>query len=125
MEVFAKYIRRLLVGNSPQIFPGINRNVENPGNHQLLVEEIEKASLDTEQAKKLAEIIDTSEGDIYRDFDLTTFFNHFNLDPVGKALLASAFTQVTRQDLQSKGKMTIRTLIVRTPTDITSYINSF
>ena len=103
MEVFAKYFRRLLVGNSPQIFPGINRNVENPGNHQLLVEEIDKASQDTEQAKKIAEIIDTSEGDIYRDFDLSTFLNHFNLDPIAKAILASAFTQVTRTDLQTKG----------------------
>jgi len=106
MEVFAKYFRRLLLGNSPQIFPGINRNVENPGNHQLLVEEIEKASRDPEQARKIAEIIDTSEGDIYRDFDLPTFFNHFILNPVAKTILASAFTRVTRPDLQSKGRFT-------------------
>ena len=103
MEVFAKYFQRLLAGNSPQIFPGVNRNVENSGNHQLLVQEIEKASQDTEQAKKIAEIIDTSEGDIYRDFDLSTFLNHFNLNPVAKTILASAFTQVSRVDLRTKG----------------------
>jgi len=104
MEVFAKYFRRLLVGNSPQIFPGIHRNVENPGNHQLLVEEVEKASRDPEHARKIAEIIDTSEGDIYRDFDLPTFFNHFSLNPAAKTILASAFTRVTRLDLQNKGR---------------------
>ena len=103
MDVFAKYFRRLLVGNAPQIFPGINRNVENPGNHQLLVEEVDKASRDPEQAKKIADIIDTSEGDIYRDFDLSTFLNHFPLDAIAKVILASAFTQVTRTDLQTKG----------------------
>ena len=105
MEVFAKYFQRLVVGNSPHIFPGINRNVENPGNHQLLVEEIEKASQSTEQAKKIAEIIDSAEGDIYRDFDLATFIGHFHLNPIANAIIASAFTEVTRTDLRKKGTM--------------------
>ena len=103
MEVFAKYFRRLLVGNSPQIFPGINRNVENPGNYQLLVQEMEKTTQDPEQANRIAETIDTSDGDLFRDFDLATFMNHFKLDPVAKMLLASAFTHVTRTDLKTKG----------------------
>ncbi|KAL8969202.1 MAG: hypothetical protein Q9183_002107 [Haloplaca sp. 2 TL-2023] len=91
MEVFAKYFRRLLSGNAPQIFPGISRNVENPGNYQLLVQEMEKITQDPEQATKIADIIDTSEGDIYRDFDLPTFVAHFRLGPLAKTLLASAF----------------------------------
>jgi CCR4-NOT transcription complex subunit 1 len=103
MEVFARYLRRLLVGNSPQIFPGINRNAENPGNYQLLVQEIAKAGQDAEQARTIAEIIDASEGDIFRDFDLATFLNHFKLGPVPKVILASAFTEVTRADLRMKG----------------------
>ena len=103
MEVFAKYFRRLLVGNSPQIFPGINRNVENAGNYPLLVEEIDKASRDWESAKKIAEVIDTSEGDIFREFDLATFVSHFKLDPVGTTIIAAAFTQVSKLDLRNKG----------------------
>ena len=103
MEVFSKYFRRLLVGNSPQIFPGINRNVENPGNYPMLVEEMEKVTKYPEQAQKIAETIDTSEGDIFRDFDLSTFINHFKLDSLAKTLLASAFTQVTKGDLRAKG----------------------
>ncbi|KAI4281286.1 MAG: hypothetical protein L6R38_003811 [Xanthoria sp. 2 TBL-2021] len=102
MEVFAKYFRRLLLGNSPQIFPGINRNVENPGNYQLLVQEMEKITQDPLQASKIAEIIDTSEGDIYRDFDLGTFMEHFKLDPLAKTLLASAFLHVSKTDLNTK-----------------------
>ena len=104
MEVYAKYFRRLLVGNSPQIFSGINRNVENPANYPLLIEEIEKASQNFEQARKLAEVIDTSEGDVFKDFDLASFLEHFKLDPVGKCILACAFTQVTKPDLRIKGK---------------------
>ena len=104
MEVFSKYFRRLLVGNSPQIFPGINRNVENPANYQLLVQEMERITHDPEQAKKIAETIDTSEDvPIFRDFDISAFMNHFKLDPIAKTLLASAFTQVTRADLRTKG----------------------
>ena len=105
MEVYSKYLRRLLVGNSPTIFPGVNRNVENPSNYQLLVQEMEKVTQDPEQAPRIAEIIDTSEGDIFRDFDLSTFLNHFDLDPLAKTLLASAFTHVSRPDLQAKGNL--------------------
>lgn len=103
MEVFSKYFRRLLVGNSPQIFPGIKRNVENPGNYQLLVQEIEKINTDPRQATRIAETIDTSEGDIFRDFDLTTFMEHFRLDVVAKTLLTSAFLHVSNPDLKTKG----------------------
>ncbi|KAL8862024.1 MAG: hypothetical protein Q9178_001479 [Gyalolechia marmorata] len=102
MDVFAKYFRRLLSGNSPQIFPAINRNVENPGNYQLLVQEMEKITQDPLQASKIAEIIDTSEGDIYRDFDLMTFMEHFKLDPLATTLLASAFLHVSKADLNTK-----------------------
>lgn len=105
MEVFSKYFRRLLVGNSPQIFSGVNRNVENPGNYQLLVQEMEKITQDPEQAPKIAEIIDTSEGDIFRDFDLSTFMDHFRLDPLAKTLLASAFLHVSKPDLKTKGRL--------------------
>ncbi|MCJ1356850.1 MAG: hypothetical protein MMC33_006846 [Icmadophila ericetorum] len=108
MEVFAKYFRRLLVGNSPQIFPGINRNVENPGNYQLLVQEMEKTTQDPEQANRIAETIDTSDGDLFRDFDLATFMNHFKLDPVAKMLLASAFTHVTKTDLKTKAESILK-----------------
>ena len=105
MEVFSKYFRRLLIGNSPQIFPGINRNVENPGNYQLLVQEMAKVTQDSEQALKIAEIIDTSEGDIFRDFDLQTFMDHFKLNALAKTLLASAFTHVSKVDLKTKGTL--------------------
>jgi CCR4-NOT transcription complex subunit 1 len=103
MEVFSKYFRRLLIGNAPQIFPGISRNVENAGNYQLLVQEMQKVSQDPEQAQKIAETIDTSEGDIFRDFDLSTFLDHFKLDPIAKTSLALAFKAVSRPDLRTKG----------------------
>ena len=103
MEVFAKYFRRLLVGNSPQIFPGINRNVENPANYPMLVQEMEKITRDPSQAQKIAETIDTSEGDIFRDFDLSTFMSHFKLDPLAKTLLSSAFIGTSKPDLRTKG----------------------
>ena len=111
MEVYSKYFRRLVVGNSPQIFPGINRNVENPSTYPLLVQEMEKITLDPEQhAAKIAEVIDTSEESLFRDFDLSAFMNHFKLDPLARTLLASAFTHVTRTDLKMKGRTFTRFL---------------
>lgn len=105
MEVFSKYFRRLLTGNAPQIFPGVNKSVENAGNYQLLVQEMQKVSSDIEQSQKIAETVDTSEGDIFRDFDLSTFLDHFRLDPIVKVALALAFKMTNKSDLRAKGKL--------------------
>lgn len=112
MEVFSKYFRRLLTGNAPQIFPGVNKSVENAGNYPLLVQEMQKVSQDIEQAQKIAETIDTSEGDIFRDFDLSTFLDHFKLDPISKVALALAFKTATKSDLRAKGMHLSRSLSI-------------
>lgn len=103
MEVFQKYFSRLLVGNAPQIFPGITRSVANAGNYQILVSEVRKISRDVDHAKKIAEAIDTSNEDLFRDFDLSTFMEHFKLDALDKTVLALAFKHSTKQDLKTKG----------------------
>ena len=108
MEVFSKYFRRLLTGNAPQIFPGVNKSVENAGNYPLLVQEMQKVSQDIEQAQKIAETVDTSEGDIFRDFDLSTFLDHFKLDPLVKVSLALAFKTANKSDLRAKGESLVR-----------------
>ncbi|OJJ51485.1 hypothetical protein ASPZODRAFT_393809 [Penicilliopsis zonata CBS 506.65] len=102
MEVFSKYFRRLLIGNAPQIFPGLNKAVENAGNYPLLVQEMQKITQDIDQAQKIADTIDTSEGDVFRDFDLSTFLDHFKLDPVAKVSLALAFKTAAKSDLRAK-----------------------
>lgn len=105
MDVFSKYFRRLLTGNAPQIFPGVNKSVENAGNYPLLVQEMHKVSSDIEQAQKIAETVDMSEGDIFRDFDLSTFLDHFRLDPIVKVALALAFKLTSKSDLRAKGEI--------------------
>jgi CCR4-NOT transcription complex subunit 1 len=103
MEVFSKYFRRLLTGNAPQIFPGANKAVENTGNYPLLMQEMQKVSQDLDQAQKIAETIDSSEGDVFRDFDLSTFLDHFKLDPLAKVSLVLAFKTASKSDLRAKG----------------------
>jgi len=103
MEVYQKYFSRLVVGNAPQIFPGVSRTVANPGNYQLLVLELQKISHDVNQAPKIAEAIETANEDIFRDFDLSTFMEHFKLDALEKTILALAFKTGSRSDLRTKG----------------------
>ena len=95
MESFGKYFRRLVQGNAPQIFPGIGRNVENPGNYQLLVQEMNKITQDAGQAQRIAESLDVSDGDVFRDFDLAKFFTHFRTGQ------ASPLTMCKGQEVQS------------------------
>lgn len=102
MEVFQKYFSRLVVGNASTIFPGPRPNTVS-ANYQLLVEEMRKISIDVEQAKKIAESIETANEDIFRDFDLSTFMEHFKLDALEKTLLALAFQSGSRSDLKTKG----------------------
>jgi CCR4-NOT transcription complex subunit 1 len=103
MEVFQKYFSRLVVGNAPQIFPGLNRSVANPGNYQILVSEVRKISHDVDQAGKIAESIETANEEVFRDFDLSTFMEHFKLDALEKTILALAFKSGSRPDLKTKG----------------------
>ncbi|RFU35374.1 hypothetical protein B7463_g978, partial [Scytalidium lignicola] len=109
MEVFQKYFSRLVVGNAPQIFPGLNRPVANPGNYQILVNEVRKVSHDEEQARKIAESIETANEDLFRDFDLSTFMEHFKLDALEKTILALAFKVGSRSDLKTKADAILST----------------
>jgi CCR4-NOT transcription complex subunit 1 len=103
MEVYSKYFTRLVAGNAPQIFPGLHRQVATPGNYHILAEEMKKIAHDAEQATKIAESVETGTEDIFRDFDLSTFMEHFKLDALEKTVLALAFKLSSRPDLKSKG----------------------
>lgn len=62
-----------------------------------------KVVRDPGQALKIAESIDGSDGDIFRDFDLVTFVEHFKLDPIAQSVLGFAFKRSNRNDLRTKG----------------------
>ncbi|POR32885.1 General negative regulator of transcription subunit 1 [Tolypocladium paradoxum] len=109
MEVFSKYFTRLVAGNAPQIFPGLNRPVANPGNYHILVAEMRKIAHDVDQASKIAESVESGTEDIFRDFDLSTFMEHFKLDALEKTLLALAFKTGSRPDLKTKADAILST----------------
>ncbi|KAJ9151406.1 CCR4-Not complex component [Pleurostoma richardsiae] len=112
MEVFTKYFARLVSGNAAQVFPGLNRpgsNATNSGSYPLLVSEMRKVSHDINQATKIAEAIETGTEDIFRDFDLSTFMEHFKLDALEKTILALAFKLGNRSDLKTKADAILST----------------
>ena len=104
MEVFPKYFRRLVQNNSAQIFPGPARDAQNPATYSILAAEMQKVTQDPEQADKIAESLDASDPDLFKDFDLSTFMDHFKLDPMAKTTLALACKGASKPDLRSKGK---------------------
>ena len=106
MDVFPKFFRRLVSGNASKVFPGANiKASENAGagSYQILVEEMQKVLKDTSQAQKIAESIDEGDGDIFRDFDLIPFVEHFDVGPVAETALCIAFRTCTKTDLHNKG----------------------
>jgi CCR4-NOT transcription complex subunit 1 len=107
MDVFPKYFRRLVSANASKIFPGANLKApENAGagSYQMLVEEMQKVLKDTNQAQKIAETIDEGDSDVFRDFDLVAFIEHFGLGPVAETALCIAFRACNRADLRNKGR---------------------
>ena len=69
------------------------------------MEEMRKILLQKDQASKIAESIDANTEEVFRDFDLSTFMDHFKLNPLEKTTLALAFKRSTRQDLKTKGNV--------------------
>lgn len=100
--MFTKYFRRLLLVNAPQIW-GNGRNHESSNNYPILVTEVQKVTQDRQQAAKIVESVEYGEGEIFRDFDLSTFMDHFKMSPSAKILLASAFRKASKADLRTKG----------------------
>ena len=102
MEVFSKYFRRVLQNNAPQVFGAGGRNTDPNGSYQILVTEVQKLRKDPEQADKIAESISSSEGDLFRDFDLSSFVSHFQMDPLSRAMLTLA---CRKTELRPKGEL--------------------
>ncbi|KOS17417.1 General negative regulator of transcription subunit 1 [Escovopsis weberi] len=73
-----------------------------------------KIAHDVDQAAKIAESVENGTEDIFRDFDLSTFMEHFKLDALEKTLLALAFKLGSRLDLKTKVALTY-TIISQTP----------
>jgi len=102
MEVFSKYFRRLVQNNAAHVFGARAHNADPNGIYQILATEMQKLRKDAEQADKIAESISSSEGDLFRDFDLAAFISHFNLDALARCMLALSSM---RTELRPKGMM--------------------
>jgi CCR4-NOT transcription complex subunit 1 len=74
----------------------------------MLLQEVQKIRQDPEQAKKIAESLDTNDGDVYRDFDVSTFMERCKLDAVSKSMLALALKTVSKPDLKTKGRSRVK-----------------
>lgn len=104
MEGFRSYFQRLVVGNAGQIFPNQKWQGVNSTTYHQLVAEVKKLSQDFEQSRRIAEAIETGTEDLFRDFDLSTFMEHFKLDAFEKTVLALAFKLGSKPDLKTKGR---------------------
>ncbi|KAF2033612.1 Not1-domain-containing protein [Setomelanomma holmii] len=107
MEVFSKYFRRVLQNNASQVFGTGARSADPNGSYQILATEMQKLRKEPEQADKIAESISSNEGDLFRDFDLSTFISYFKLDPLAKTMLALA---CRRTDLRPKADAIMSTV---------------
>lgn len=113
MDVFTTFFRRLLQSNAPTIFSSSARPAavtDHAGQYKLLAEEMGKVARDPQQAERIAYSLDTNEGELFRDFDLSTFIDHFRLNPIAKIALVLPIRTAAKTDLRSKG--TIFTFLV-------------
>lgn len=106
MDVYTTYFRRLLQSNASTIFPGAARPpaASETSQYKLLAEEMSKVSRDPQKAEHIAKSLDTNESELFRDFDLSTFIDHFKLSTIAKVALVLPIRLSSKPDLRTKGK---------------------
>ena len=102
MEVFTKYFRRLVINNQVHIWGNVRPS--ETGTYGILDAEVQKISTEPSQAVKIVEAVEfgDKDGDVFKDFDMSTFMDHFSLKPIGKVALASAFKKSSKSDQRAK-----------------------
>lgn len=109
MDIKQKAMRKIIMNNYSYIMSSSSsRSFENSpsSSHRLLGEQIkELASLPQDVEGTFIDVITpvTPDGEVFRDFDVSTFFNHFSLDALQKCVLAVGLKSNPRPDLRNKG----------------------
>lgn len=99
-DVFPKTFRRVLQLNADYVFG----NAPQPlGTYDMLVNMVQKIRVDAVEADRVAESIDTTEGEMFKNFDVSKFMEHFALDCVAKSMLALSLKHASKSDLRTKG----------------------
>jgi CCR4-NOT transcription complex subunit 1 len=101
MEVFPKFFRRAVQLNADYIFSNSSQTPQ--GSYDLLSKYVQTIRRDPQEADNVADSIDTTEGDLFKNFDVSKFMDHFKLDPVAKSMLALSLKNASRPDLRTKG----------------------
>lgn len=110
MEINQKVMRKIIMNNYSYIMSSSSsRSFENSPStsHRMLGEQIkELASLPQDVKEKFVDVITpvAPDGEVFRDFDVPTFLNHFGLDALQKCVLAVGFKSNLRADLRNKGR---------------------
>ncbi|KAF2671384.1 Not1-domain-containing protein [Microthyrium microscopicum] len=99
MDVYPKFFRRILQLNADYIF---NNAAQPQGSYDLLTRYVQKIRIDPDEADKIAESIDTTEGELFKNFDVSKFMEHFKLDAVAKCMLALSLKNASKPDLRTK-----------------------
>ena len=60
-------------------------------------------SQDEEKSQKIAVALDNGSEELFRDFELSAFLDHFKLDALEQTLVALAVKEHCRSDLKMKG----------------------
>ena len=106
MEVYHKFIRRLVSSHANTIFSPISKPPDPQSTYRVLVQHIKTLANSPETARsKFADCISASDNDVFRDFDLAMFMRHFDLDALERSILALGFKSSSKADLRSKGML--------------------
>ena len=105
MEVYHKFLRRLVTSHANTIFSPISKQPDNPSEYRLLIQDVKELANSPENAgAKFADCIGSSDNQVFRDFDLAIFMKHFDLDGLERSILALGFNSSAKPELRSQGE---------------------
>jgi CCR4-NOT transcription complex subunit 1 len=115
IETYIHFIRRLIVHSQARLTatapPSAAFDSSTSLPFRLLIQETQRLARDPFLADRFREGVDTTEGDVFRHFDLVRFADRVGLRPLERLVLASsilASPPVTRKELEKQAQSIIR-----------------
>ncbi|WBW71015.1 CCR4-Not complex scaffold subunit 1 [Schizosaccharomyces osmophilus] len=105
--VYHHFLRRLVQGNSYRIF-GTGKSSDGLATYKLLLDELKSLTKSWALARRFSDAISGSDSEVFEDFDIETFLNHFQFSPLERTNILIGLTTSIKPSLSKKASALLK-----------------
>ncbi|KAL2315151.1 CCR4-Not complex subunit Not1 [Schizosaccharomyces pombe] len=106
-RVYHHFLRRLIQGNSYRIF-GTGKSSDGLATYKLLLDELKSLTKSWVMAKRFSDAISGSDSEVFEDFDIEAFLDHFQFSPLERTNLLIGLTTSVKPTLAKKASALLK-----------------